>query len=64
MKEDLEKITKDWSVDILTPVDPVEISDIDSPETASDTPGPSRIKKTEEVKDLDSESMNIAFISP
>ena len=46
MKEDLEKITKDWLVDILTPVDHVEISDIDSPETASDTPRPSKIKKT------------------
>jgi hypothetical protein len=63
-EEDLEEITKDWSVDLLIPADPAEISDIDSPETAQDTPGPSRIKKTEEVQDLDSASMKTASISP
>jgi hypothetical protein len=41
----------------------VEISNIDSPETASDTPGPSKIKKTEEVQDLDSASVKTASIS-
>jgi hypothetical protein len=63
-EEDLEEITKDWSVDLLIPADPVEISDIDSPETAQDTPGPSRMKKTEEVQDLDSASVKTASISP
>jgi hypothetical protein len=64
MEEDLEEITKDWSVDLLIPADPVEISDIDSPETVQDTPGPSRTKKTEEVQDLDSASVKTASISP
>jgi hypothetical protein len=30
-EEDLEEITKDWSVDLLIPADPTEISDLDSP---------------------------------
>jgi hypothetical protein len=38
MEEDLEDITKDWSIDLLIPVDPAEISDIDSPEIVHDTP--------------------------
>jgi hypothetical protein len=63
-EEDLEEITKDWSVDLLIPADPAEISDIDSPETVQDTPGPSRTKKTEEVQDLDSASAKTASISP
>jgi hypothetical protein len=63
-EEDLEEITKEWSVDLLIPADPVEISDIDSPETAQDTPGPSKTKKTEEVQDLDSTSVKTASISP
>jgi hypothetical protein len=33
-EEDLEKITKEWSADLLVSVDPVELSDIDSPEAA------------------------------
>jgi hypothetical protein len=48
-EEDLEEITKEWSTNLLILADPAEISDIDSPETTSDTPGPSKIKKTEEV---------------
>jgi hypothetical protein len=62
-EEDLEEITKDWSADLLIPADPAEISDIDSPETAPDTPGPSKIKKTEEVHDLDNASVKTASIS-
>jgi hypothetical protein len=61
-EEDLEEITKDWSADPLIPVDPTEISDLDSLETALDTPRPSKIKKNEEVHDLDSASVNIASI--
>jgi hypothetical protein len=34
MEEELEEINKEWFVDLLIPVDPVEISDIDSPEAA------------------------------
>jgi hypothetical protein len=34
----LEEVTKDWLDDLLIPADPAEISDIDSPETAQDTP--------------------------
>jgi hypothetical protein len=61
-EEELEEITKDWSADLLILAYPVEISNLDSPENASDTPGPSNIKKTEEVHDLDSASMKIASI--
>jgi SET domain-containing protein len=31
IEEDLEEITKEWSVDLLIPSNPVDISDIDSP---------------------------------
>jgi hypothetical protein len=44
-EEDLEEITKEWSMDLLVPTDPTEISDIDSPRTAQDTLGPSKTKK-------------------
>jgi hypothetical protein len=40
-EEDLEEITKEWSADLLVPADPVEISDVDSPEIAQDIPRPS-----------------------
>jgi hypothetical protein len=63
-KEDLEEITKDWSADLLIPTDSMEISDIDSPETAQDTPGPSKTKKTEEIQDIDITSVKNASISP
>jgi hypothetical protein len=62
-EDDLEEITKEWSVDLLVPVDPTEMSDVDSPETASDTARPSKIKKTEEVDDLDSASIKTTSIS-
>jgi hypothetical protein len=39
------------------------MSDLDSPEAAHDTPGPSKIKKTEEVHDLDNASMKTTSIS-
>jgi hypothetical protein len=51
-EEDLEEITKDWSVNLLVPADPAEISDIDSPETTQDTPRPSGAKKIEEVQEI------------
>jgi hypothetical protein len=40
------------------------MSDPDSPETMHDTPGPSKMKKTEEVQDLSSASGKTASISP
>jgi hypothetical protein len=49
----LEDITKEWSVNLLVSVELAEMSDVDSPKTASDTTGPNKIKKTEEVHDLD-----------
>jgi hypothetical protein len=49
-EEDLEEITKEWSVDLLIPADPAEVSDIDSPEAAQNTPRPSKTKKTNQTK--------------
>jgi hypothetical protein len=69
-EEDLEEITKEWSVDLLVSADPTEMSDIDSPEAAQDTPGPSKTKKTkktkkdEEVQDVDSLSVRTTSITP
>jgi hypothetical protein len=69
-EEDLEEITKEWSVDLLVSADPTEMSDIDSPRTAQDTPGPSKTKKakttkkTEEVQDVDSLSVRMTSITP
>jgi hypothetical protein len=62
-EDDLEEITKEWSMDLLVPANPAEMSDVDSPETATDIPGPSKTKKTEEVHDLDSASMKTSSIS-
>jgi hypothetical protein len=58
----LEEITKDWLADLLFPTDPAKMSDLDSPYAAHDTPRPSKIKKTEEVHDLDNASMKTASI--
>jgi hypothetical protein len=63
-KYELEEITKEWSVDLLVPTDPTEMSDVDIPKTMSDTPGPSKAKKDEEVQDVNNTSMKIASISP
>jgi hypothetical protein len=72
-EEDLEEITKEWSMELLIPADPVDISDIDSPEAEQDTPGPSKMKKTKktketkkpkEVQDVDSYSVKTASITP
>jgi hypothetical protein len=56
-EEDLEDITKEWFVDLLIPANPIEISDIDSPEDThkeQTTPGTKRQKKTEQVQNLSS----------
>jgi hypothetical protein len=63
-EDDLEEITKEWSVDLLVPADPAEMSDVDSPETMSDTPGPSKMKKDDEVHDVHSTSVKTTSISP
>jgi hypothetical protein len=68
-EEDLEEITKEWSVDLLVSTDPTEMSDIDSPRTAQDTPGPNKtkkaktMKKTEEFKDVDNLSVRTNSIT-
>jgi hypothetical protein len=64
MEEDLEEITKDWSTNLLIPADPAEMSDVESPETVSDTPELSKMKKTEKVHDLDNAYVRTASISP
>jgi hypothetical protein len=53
MEEDLEDITKDWSADLLIPVEPIEMSDfeLDSSKATHKehgTPRPNRRKKTKE----------------
>jgi hypothetical protein len=63
IEEDLEEITKDWSMDLLVPVDPAETFDIDRPETMQDTPKPREAKKTKEVEELDITSVKTASIS-
>jgi hypothetical protein len=62
-EDDLEEITKEWSTNLFVPVDPAEMSDVDSPETVPDTTGPRKIKKTEEVHDLANASVNTVSIS-
>jgi hypothetical protein len=62
-EEDLEEITKEWSVEILILDDHAKISNIDSPKVAQDTPGPSKTKNIDEVKYLRSDSMKIASMS-
>ena len=57
-------------MDLLVSTDPAKISDIDSPEAAQDTPGPSRKKKTkyakklEEVQDIDRRFVRTTSITP
>jgi hypothetical protein len=69
-EEDLEEITKEWSTNLLVSADPAEMSDIDSPETAQDTLGPSKtkkaktMKKTKEVHDVDILSVRTTSITP
>jgi hypothetical protein len=61
-EDELEDITKEWSVDLLVPMDPAEISNVDSPETATNIPRPSKTKETEEVHDLDNASVKTTSI--
>jgi hypothetical protein len=50
--------------DLLIPADPVELSNIDSPEAVHDTPGPSKTKKNEEAQDVNSTSTKTNSIPP
>jgi hypothetical protein len=45
-------------------VDPVEISNIDSPEEAHDTLGPSKTKTIEEAQDISITLVKTASLSP
>jgi hypothetical protein len=48
-KEDLEQITKEWLANLLVPVDPAKMSNVDSREAMPDTPGLHKTKKDVEV---------------
>jgi hypothetical protein len=63
IEDDLEEITKEWSVNLLVLADPMDMFDVESPETAPETFRPSNINKTKEVHDLDNTSVKIASIS-
>jgi hypothetical protein len=60
----LEEITKEWLADLLIPADLTEISDIDSPETTHDTPGPNKTKNNEEAQDVNNTLAKTTSISP
>jgi hypothetical protein len=67
-EDDLEEITKEWSVDLLS-ADPIEMSDINSPEATQNTPRPSKTKKTmqakkdEEIQDVDNRFVRTTSIT-
>jgi hypothetical protein len=63
-KYDLEEITKEWSTNLLVLADLAEMSDVDIPETMSDTPGPSKKKKYDEVQYVHSTLVKTTSISP
>jgi hypothetical protein len=63
-EEDIKYITKDWLADLLIPMNPAEMSDIDSPKTVPDTLGPGKMKKPEEVHEVNSASVRITSITP
>jgi hypothetical protein len=63
-EEDLEEITKEWSTDLLIPVEPVDLFNIDSPEAVHNTPGLSNTKKNEEDQEVSSTLVKTTSISP
>jgi hypothetical protein len=63
-EDDLEEITKEWSVYLLVATDPTDISDEEIPKTMSDTPGLSKTKKDDEVEYVPSTSTKTTSISP
>jgi hypothetical protein len=62
-EEYLEDITKEWSMDLLIPADPVELSNVDSLEAMHDTPGQCKTKKNEEAQDVHNTSAYTPSIS-
>jgi hypothetical protein len=63
-KDDLEEITKEWSVDLLVATNPADMSDEESHKDMLDTPVPSKTKKDDEVEDIHSTSTKTTSISP
>jgi hypothetical protein len=68
-EEDLEEITKEWSLELLIPDDPAEMSDpelnnSEATHKEHDMLGTSRSKKTKEVQQLSSTSYETAWESP
>jgi hypothetical protein len=69
-EEDFDEITKDWSVNLLIPVDPTEFFDpkligsLEATHKEHDTPGTNRRKKIEELQNLSSASNETASVSP
>jgi hypothetical protein len=63
-EDDLEEITKEWSMDLLVLANPMEMCDVDSPETVMDAPGPRKTNPNEEAQDVHSTSKKTASISP
>jgi hypothetical protein len=62
-EDDLDEITKEWSVDLLVLADPTEMFDVDSLETMSNTLGPSKTKKYDKVHDVHSTLAKTTSIS-
>jgi hypothetical protein len=63
-EEDLEQITKEWSMNLLVAVDPIEMYDVEIPEAMPDTPRPNKTKKDDEVQDVHRTSTKTTSISP
>jgi hypothetical protein len=62
-EEDLEEITKDWSVDLLIPADP-KLESLEATHKEKNTPRTSRRRKTKEVQALSSALGKTTSISP
>jgi hypothetical protein len=52
IEEYLEDITKEWLMDLLVVVYPIDILDINNPEATQDTPRPSKTKKTKNLEEI------------
>jgi hypothetical protein len=64
IEEDLEKIAKEWTMDLLVPTDPIEMSDVEIAEAMLHTPRPSKTKKDVGFQYVHSTSTNTTSISP
>jgi hypothetical protein len=63
-EDDLEEITKEWSTNLLVPVDLADMYNEESPEAISDTPGPSKTNKDDEFEYIPTMSTKTTSISP